>query len=300
MIFAVVVTYNPEQARLEQVLAATRDAVNGVILVDNGSPEIDEERLRAVCPSLVVSKFDTNRGIAVAQNRGIALASGAGASLVLFLDQDSVPQPKMVSHLCATLQRLQSEGHKVACVGPQIRFPGSRELSVFVRLGWIRRRREKCRDTSMAIECDFLIASGSLIPMHVIEEIGGMEEDLFIDQVDTEWCLRARSKGYRVFGACGAILEHSLGEAWQRMWLGRWRRLPRHKPFRYYYIFRNTFLLFGRSYVSLKWMLFQLRWLAALFVMYGLFGRTRGGELKMMLKGIAHGVRGVTGQLEQP
>jgi rhamnosyltransferase len=300
MIFAVIVTYKPDHERLGQVLAATRDAVNGVILVDNGSPAIDEERLRSVCPSLVVSRFDTNRGIAAAQNRGIALASSAGASLALFLDQDSVPQPEMVSRLCATLQRLQSEGHKVACVGPQVRFPGSRELSVFVRLGWIRRRREECRDASMAIECDFLIGSGTLIPMRVIEEVGGMEEDLFIDQVDTEWCLRARSMGYRVFGACGAILEHSLGETRQRIWLGRWRRLPRHKPFRYYYIFRNTLLLFGRSYVSSKWMLFQLQWLAALFLMYGVFSRKRGGELKMMLKGIVHGIRGVTGKLEHP
>ena len=61
-----------------------------------------------------------------------------------------------------------------------------------------------------------------------------MEEALFIDQVDTEWCLRARSMGYRVFGACGAILEHRLGEAYYRIWFGRWRQLPRHKPFRYY------------------------------------------------------------------
>src|SRR5882762_11247128 len=103
MIFAVIVTYKPDHERLGQVLAATRDAVNGVILVDNGSPAIDEKRLRSVCPSLIVSKFDTNRGVAAGQNRGITLASSAGASLVLLLDQDSVPQPEMVSRLRATL-----------------------------------------------------------------------------------------------------------------------------------------------------------------------------------------------------
>jgi rhamnosyltransferase len=148
------------------------------------------------------------------------------------------------------------------------------------------------------IECDVLVASGMLIPLRVIETIGDMEEGLFIDQVDTEWCLRARSKGYSVFGACGAILEHRLGETAPRVWTGRWRRLPRHKPFRYYYIFRNTIMVSRRPYVSAKWVLFNLRCLAVLFVAYGLFPTRRMGELPMMIKGAVHGIRGVTGKLD--
>jgi rhamnosyltransferase len=126
-----------------------------------------------------------------------------------------------------------------------------------------------------------------------------MEESLFIDQVDTEWCLRARSKGYRIFGVCGAVLEHRLGETAQRVWTGRWRRLPRHKPFRYYYIFRNTILLCRRPYVPGRWVLFNLRWLVVLFITYGLLTRVRTGELGMMVKGAVDGVRGVTGKLKQ-
>jgi len=76
------------------------------------------------------------------------------------------------------------------------------------------------------MECDFLLSSGSLVPLDVIDKVGGMEEELFIDQVDTEWCLRARSMGYRVFGAFGAILEHRLGEAHARAWFDRWPHLP--------------------------------------------------------------------------
>jgi len=80
--------------------------------------------------------------------------------------------------------------------------------------------------------------------------------------------------------------------------MGRWRRLPRHKPLRYYYIFRNTLLLSGRSYVSVRWILSQVKWLTALFLAYGLFAWPRTGELPMMVKGIVHGIRGVTGKLE--
>ena len=296
---AVVVTYGPDNARLAQVLSSLRGSVETVVVVDNASVELDEARLREAFQSLVVKRLESNKGIATAQNEGIALARHTKCRYVLFLDQDSLPQPGMVANLRETLERLRSEGHQVACVGPRVRLPGSPHLSGFHRLGWLGLRPQPCRHESAAVECDFLLSSGSLVPLEVIDRVGGMEEALFIDQVDTEWCLRARSMGYGVFGACGSILEHRLGEAYYRIiWFGRWRHLPRHKPFRYYYIFRNSLLLFGRAYVSPKWVWFQLQWLAALFLRYGIFSARRSGELGMMLKGTVHGMRRITGKLE--
>jgi 2-polyprenyl-3-methyl-5-hydroxy-6-metoxy-1,4-benzoquinol methylase len=201
--------------------------------------------------------------------------------------------------LHAALERLQANGEPVACVGPRIRLPGSSTLSTFARFGWFGLRRVPCpEDPDAAVECDLLLSSGSLVPFEVLDKVGGMEEALFIDQVDTEWCLRARSMGYRIFGACDAILEHRLGEAYARIWLGRWRHLPRHRAFRYYYIFRNSLFLFGRDYVPAKWIWFQLQWLCALFLRYGVLGPN--GELRMMLKGSVHAMRRVTGKLDQP
>jgi L-rhamnosyltransferase len=295
-ICAVLVTYRPDNARLAQVLHALRETVDAVVVVDNASPELDEARLRAAWPSLIVKRLDSNKGIATAQNEGVALARQAKCRYVLFLDQDSLPQPGMVVRLRAALERLRAEGLRVACVGPQVRLSGSASAASFSRLAWLGVRRAPCPDETAAVECDFLLSSGSLVPLEVIDRVGGMEDEFFIDQVDTEWCLRARSMGFRVFGACGAILEHRLGEAYSRIWLGRWRHLPRHKPFRYYYIFRNSLLLFRRDYASAKWVWFQFQWLGALFLRYGIFGRD--GELRMMLKGILHGSRRITGKLD--
>ena len=297
-VFAIIVTYHPDLQRLRSLLTALRDEVAGLIIVDNGSANIDEKALLHMYPALVIRKLGTNKGIAAAQNEGISIARQMTGKYVLFLDQDSLPQDGMVSGLRQTLNRLQANGQKVACVGPRVRLPGSSTLSVFFRLGWLGVRREPCSHRTAAVECDFLLSSGSLVPLEVIESIGGMEEGLFIDQVDTEWCLRARAKGYGVFGACGAILEHRLGEAFSRIWFGRWRHFPRHKPFRYYYIFRNSLLLFTRKYIPRKWILFQLQWLAVLFLRYGIFSGNRSGELGMMLKGAVHGMRRITGKLE--
>jgi len=291
------VTFEPRIEGLSKTLTALAGQVEGIVIVDNGSMRLDEARLRETYRPLVVNKLGTNKGIGAAQNEGMALARRLGYEYVLLLDQDSVPQDGMVGSLRAALERLREERYKVACVGPRIRFPESEDLSNFAKFGWLSFRYGTCGGPSSAIECDMLISSGSLIPLDVMEEIGGMEESLFIDQVDTEWFLRARSRGYRIFGACGAVLEHRIGDSAQRVWAGRWRRLPRHKPFRYYYIFRNTILLSRRNYAPLKWILLNAKRLAALFFLYGVFTRNRTGELGMMVKGTLHGFRGVTGKL---
>jgi hypothetical protein len=42
----------------------------------------------------------------------------------------------------------------------------------------------------------------------------------------------------------------------------------------------------------------NFRWLIGLFIAYGILTTRRTGELRMMLKGISDGVRGVKGKLD--
>jgi rhamnosyltransferase len=229
---------------------------------------------REVARTVVIDNTVFNRGLAAAQNQGIELARAEGATHVLLLDQDSLPFPGMAASLLRALEAHRARGAKVACVGPRLRCYGA-----------------FCRPRG---ECDVLISSGSLIPIEVLDAVGGMEEAFFIDQIDTEWCLRARARGYRVFGVREAVLDHRPGESMRWIWLGGWRRLIRHPPFRYYTIFRNTLVLCRRPYAIPRFVAFQLCWLATLFVAYGLLGG-RTGALPRMLAGIAHGLAGRTG-----
>lgn len=290
---AVVVTYLPDLPRLEKLLHALRLSVRHIVIVDNGSGT-DFASLGVRYPSLVCRMLDSNKGIASAQNQGIAAARELKASHVLFLDQDSIPDEDMVSTLHASLRKLEQWGVRVACVGAEIRAPESAETAAFARVGAGRASAEQ----GDAMECCFVISSGTLVPMPVIEDVGEMEDALFIDVVDEEWCLRARAKGYRIFGIRGAILDHMLGDTARRVWLGRWHRAPRHQPFRYYYIFRNTIALSQRDYVPWRWIMRRVLLLSKLLVSYGLLAGTGGAELRAMLKGIGHGIRGVTGKLE--
>jgi GT2 family glycosyltransferase len=57
-----------------------------------------------------------------------------------------------------------------------------------------------------------VITSGNLLKVSAFERIGGFREDLFIDSVDFDFCLRLKKSGYRIMRCNQAILYHSLGE----------------------------------------------------------------------------------------
>jgi len=171
--------------------------------------------------------------------------------------------------------------------------------SFFVQFRRFRFKKCFCVEGGVrqVIPADVLISSGALFSASALREIGTMDEGLFIDHVDTEWFLRAHHRGWRSYGVCDAVMRHSLGERTFRVWFGRWRYLPIHKPFRYYYIYRNSVLLYRRSYPTVRWKQTDILRLLMMFVMFALFAGERIQNIKMMCLGIKHGVRGNDGPL---
>ena len=170
--------------------------------------------------------------------------------MVLLLDQDSLPRKNMVEKLVTAFDQLSQTIEKVVAVGSHYKGSRTGHPSFFVQFNWFRFRKCFCNreEDGQIIPADMLISSGCLIPLSAIDTIGEMDEELFIDHVDTDWFLRAKSLGWRSYGVCDALMEHALGEQTLRIWWGRWRYLPLHQPFRYYYIYRNSLLLYRRKY----------------------------------------------------
>src|SRR5690606_27148133 len=57
--------------------------------------------------------------------------------------------------------------------------------------------KESERTNCSVLETDMLITSGSLVNLAVFQKLGGFDENLFIDEVDFEYCLRAKVNGYK-------------------------------------------------------------------------------------------------------
>lgn len=290
---AVVVTYEPEPERLQRALDAVRPQVSMLIVVDNGSRSTPP-RIGADQATLI--RLPRNLGVGAAQNAGIRAAQAQGQRFVLLLDQDSVPAADMTRRLLEAHDDAQRAGLPVGAVGARVRDPDGRDDG-FVRFRAGRYEAVSVLDPDEWIDCDMLIASGTLIPMAAIDAVGGMAEELFIDKVDTEWCLRARSRGWRLIGAPKALLHHRLGEGAVRIWFGRWRELRLHQPFRYYYMVRNGLLLRRSPHRTPAWCRADLRQLLSIVLYFGLLKPRGFAPLRMMLRGLVDGLRQVSGPL---
>lgn len=299
-VHAIVVTFNPERDVLLREFSLLAPQVDKIWLVDNASSQSIAALVSSLpwAGKLELVQMSANLGLGAAQNAGIQLVRAAGASHVLILDQDSEPMPDMVARLLAASESLQSSGVPVAAVAPVYADSATGPASGFVRLGWLGFKKQAALPGQEVVEADFVIASGSLIPVSVLDDIGPMDESLFIDHVDTEWCLRAQSKGYRLFGVPSARMVHTLGDRRSRIWFLRWRNVPYHSPFRYYYILRNSLLMQRRPYMPLKWRVAEVLRCIRVVVFYGMFGRHRIACLRMMWRGIADGLCGVSGPIK--
>ncbi len=300
-ILAVIVTYNPAIEALTRSIEALSEQQTRAVLIDNGSKNIRE--IAELCESFDIVKLEAlgeNKGLGAAHNVGIQLAREYACEYVLLMDQDSIPLPGMVANLLAAHQA-KSKSEQLSAVGVTYLNADNGAESFFIRFGWLKFIRSYCgsRDDDGCVRADFLISSGSLIHLDTLEKVGAMDETLFIDHVDTEWFLRARGKGYQAYGVCDAVMQHGLGENTHRITLaGRQRNVPQHKPFRYYYIFRNSVLLYRRRYTSGLWVWNDVQRLMMILIMFGFFKRPRRANLSMMLKGIGHGIRGISGPLK--
>lgn len=293
-VVAVVVTYHPDLLVLKKLLEGLNGQVQSIVIVDNGSPEAVLQGMQDHIPAAcTVVSLGRNLGIGAAQNVGIRHAKDAGATHVILFDHDSAPATDMVERLLACMHRIESAGVKVACVGPRYSDVRQDNPPPFIQVKGIRLGRRLVPDDGDAAEVDYLIASGCLINMKALDEVGLMDEALFIDYVDIEWGQRARSLGWKNFGCFSALMQHSLGDD-PIVFLGK--AYPARSPLRHYYMFRNAVLLYSMPHIPLGWK-----------VADGLRGVLRGGfyvllakprlmHLKMIAKGIWHGCCGKSGQ----
>jgi len=288
---AVVVTYHPDVALLTAQLEALRAQAGCVVVVDNATPGSSVRELCAAYPNVELLSLTENLGLAAALNAGITRARGRlGITHVLLMDQDSVPGPGMVAALKAALDR-RSQHARVAAVGTRFHDPREGVDAPFVRIRFPVNRQLHCHGDCDDVACDFLITSGSLIPIEVLDQVGGMDEGLFIDNVDLEWCFRAVSNGYVLFGACGAQMLHHHGAARHRV-PGVPRGVVVHTPRRLFYMMRNRVLLYRRAYTPWRWVAQDVPRLVVKFLLFGLLIAPRRKNVRCMLAGLRAGIAG--------
>lgn len=291
---AVIVTYGPDTDLLARVVDSVLQQVGHLVVFDNGSASFDVVAQLGHRPGVTAIASPHNVGLGAALNRACEQAQARGFEYVLLMDQDSVLADGMVQVLGTALVEL-ARHEPVAAVGPQFRDARSGALAPFVHFGFPLNHKLR-GGPGQRISCDFLITSGSLVPVQALRQVGAMDESLFIDNLDMDWCFRAKRNGLALYGICDAQMSHSIGEA---LLASRAKAdgVIVHKPFRLYFIMRNRVLLYRRAYTPRVWIAQDVPRLLLKFIGNGLFLPERAARLGFMLKGLWDGVRGKSGPL---
>lgn len=283
-IYSILVAYNPEGDELSLAVQRLKTQTDIVVVCNNSDYDVafKDEKVK-------VFNFRDNLGIAKAQSIGMKWAFENGADFILQMDQDSIPDNKLVLNLLQCYDELSRKCYKVGLVGPQDFDKDTKELNK------ARLKKGKTIEGTMYVSLEHTLSSGSLIPKDVYSVVGGMDDDLFIDAVDSEYCWRIRKSGLLVIKNNNALLAHKLGDGKKKI-LG-FLSVGVPSPIRHYYQVRNILLLFRRDYVPNYWKYSGIVKIIFKLLVYP-FTLDRGYErFTYILKGIKDGILGRSGKL---
>lgn len=288
-IAAGIVTYNPDIERLQENINAVIGQVEYLIIVDNASKNKEEwlEKL-SHNDKMSIIQNDTNKGIATALNQIVNYSEQLGCEWTLTLDEDSVVPANMIEEY-----RNYIDMERVAMIVPVIE---DRAMAVIDVEGTIERHHEYV---------DTAITSGTMMKNQVWKEVGGFTEELFIDYVDFDYCMKIKKAQYKILRVNSVRLLHELGNATEIKlftFLGRiffwcppigrrfWemRYTTNHSPMRVYYVTRNQYYYMNHyaEYIDVKKLRrgMKIGWVVKL-----IFEKDRIKKWKAIRKGIADG-----------
>lgn len=253
-ISSVIITFNPS-SNVINLLNALKSQNVTPIVVDNGSKNFDFSSVEIDNQTHLI-RLNDNLGIATAQNKGIERALELRAEYILFFDQDSTIPDNFVQDMMDDYKLISSQSIKIGALGT--RFIDERYNFYYKTISINKHGLRTKHDVSKIKEpfnSILLISSGSLVSVETIQKVGLMRDEYFIDYVDTEWCIRAESKGYKNFISSKAEMVHSIGDNIKKI---GFLTIPIHSPFRRYHIIRNNFYMFKESYIPKKFVFHQL------------------------------------------
>lgn len=293
---AIVVTYNPDILTLERQFFSLSTQVDSIIYIDNSSANIEQLKVKidyfkTQFEEIHIILNHKNIGLAAAQNQGINLALQSNAFYVLILDHDSIIDKNLVLCLIEEERLLSKDGIKVGAVGPVYydeingeTYPITKYIGPFIK---------RVQPTTSSVEASFLISSGCLIRTDVLNVVGLMNEDLFIDYIDVDWSFRAVKEGYKLFSVPTARMRHIIGD--RRLSIFG-RTISVHSPLRRYYLCRNSIYMAKRHYIPVGYKIREIAFILLRLLVFFFASKERKKYLKYCFRGFSDGFKCVGGE----
>lgn len=218
-IAGVVILYHPDKnvcVNIETYLSF----LDTLYVIDN-TERPDEEIVDSVKKLSKVKyiAFYENKGMAYALNYALTKAASDNYNFLLTMDQDSSFTSEYLKQYIRRIHASEQQCNDI--------------VSYAVNYGPL----DKDKVENQIIT--YYITSGSVLNVSKTLELGGFDEKLFIDQVDSEFAYRVRLRKQKIVTFFDIYMNHHLGDTrWYHV--GKYKfAVLNHGPIRKYYIFRN-------------------------------------------------------------
>ncbi len=233
MISIIIVSYNTSDLLrkcLKSIDAACRKEEMEVIVVDNDSSDDSAIMVETEYPRVKLIANEDNKGFAAANNQAFAVASG---DYLVLINPDSVIENDALENAVGFMREnpgcgisgglLLTEGGSPA---PSARrFPNgmtkfftiSGLASLFPGRGIFSRHEFGGFDHRRPLEVDWVPGAFTVIRKEVLEETGGFDERFFLYYEETDLCLRAKARGWKVYFYPGARIRHVGGASGRKL-----------------------------------------------------------------------------------
>jgi rhamnosyltransferase len=232
---SVTVWYNPEPGFVDNINSYAGHS-NLVVVVDNSDSGNEGlfNKIANVNKKYIGNK--QNLGIAKALNQGINVLMANGFKFALTLDQDSFFETGEIGKLLTAAEDL--DWNDVGVLSPI----------------HVQQKNIPVYNLTAYTPATCVMTSGNILNLAAAEKVNFFKEDLFIDHVDNEFCLRLHLNGYKVLIA-NAFLTHELGRYKEARFLGlSVGGFISHPPQRLYYFVRNAiYIIRTYTFIDFKY-----------------------------------------------
>ncbi|MBA7608259.1 hypothetical protein ES703_15435 [subsurface metagenome] len=287
---AVIVAYLPNKDIIVNTIHSIVEQVIKIYIIDNtpnGCLQLDEILREMVCHDKIeLISLKENLGIAKAQNIGIKKALNENAEFILLSDQDTIYPVGYVERMINTFFKLPNH-ESIASISPNfVEQNKDGELQGFVVFRGLF--SNKIFPASGCYEVCEVIASGQIIVAGTLDKIGLMDEALFIDWVDLEWCWRAKANGYKIIGCADVVIEHTLGDVVVNF---ASKSYSIRSSIRHYYITRNAvYLALYNKHISAAMRINLLIKCVRYLVGFTALGKPHWKHFTFTMRGLYHGI----------
>jgi len=288
-----VVAYNPKPDQINRLVESLLSCIKWLVVVDNNSSDTSYLQQLQYIPKVKIIYNSENKGVSGGINQIISYAREVEAKFVTAFDQDTKISIGLVDVLANDFEKLLESGELVAAVGPLVVDDYTNQSLPFINFRLplnAKYRQPLSKQGKQLVECDFLISSGCLMSVKALDEIGSMNEALFMDNVDLDWCFRAVHKRYKVYGDFGTAIRQQIGENYTQIPFTK-AVIRYHDYGRIYYMTWNMMWLYRQNYTNRFWIVHDVLRFAGKFVFLLLFKVKRNVLLKSTIRGIIDSMR---------